>query len=145
VREEDGGGQGQTAADGENGIADTAAVSLKATGAEGCLPLVGAAAEMGKAELQLFNTRSLIIRDKEQDKNPKTKPSMMENQEREASEGLPLVGTGALHTNRKEPLGTACLLTRFHDHLVLESKPHFMIILRLENASWTLGIDSSEL
>jgi hypothetical protein len=37
-------------------------------------------------------------------------------------------------THRKEPRRTVPHFNRFHDHLVLESKPHFMIILQLENA-----------
>jgi hypothetical protein len=36
--------------------------------------------------------------------------------------------------DRKEARRATRPATRFHDHLVLESKPHFMIILRLENA-----------
>jgi hypothetical protein len=51
-----------------------------------------------------------------------------------ASTDLPLVGIQNSTTHRKEPRRTASHLNRSHDHLVLESKPHFMIILQLDNA-----------
>jgi len=59
----------------------------------------------------------------------------MENQNTNgAPTGLPLVGIENSTAHRKEPRRTVPHLSRFHDHLVLESKPHFMIILQLENA-----------
>jgi hypothetical protein len=72
---------------------------------------------------------------KQQGKTTPQNLSKMEKQNTQgALPGLPLVGYAISNTHRKEPRRTAPSSPRFHDHLVLESKPHFMIILRLENA-----------
>jgi hypothetical protein len=65
---------------------------------------------------------------------------MMENQNTSGtSNGLPLVGIGSSQTQRKERCWTVSHPTPFQNHLVLESKPYFRIILRLENAQASAG------
>ena len=60
------------------------------------------------------------------------------------AQGLPLVAIKSSKTQRKETRRSVPHLTLFQDHLVLESKPRFSIILRLENAvGQTLGQTAS--
>jgi len=110
---------------GKDRLADTAAVSLKP---HVRLPLVGQGDHL-KHNFKVLNKTNLTGMQANQNL-PK-----MENQKPGASTGLPLVGTASSDTQRKEPGSTVPPLTRFHDHSVLESKPHFMIIFRLENAA----------
>jgi len=76
-----------------------------------------------------------IGRPKKQDKTKTQNLPMKENQKtNSATQGLPLVGIAGFETPGKEPSRTVPLLARFHDYLVLETKPHFTIHLRLEIA-----------
>jgi hypothetical protein len=50
------------------------------------------------------------------------------------AQGLPLVAIDSSKTQRKETRRSVLHLSLFQDHLVLESKPRFSIIPRLENA-----------
>jgi hypothetical protein len=95
------------------------------------LPLVGTEPERHEQEFKVLNTTYRIRPTEENQNLPK-----MENQSRQRTlAGLPLVGIGSSTIHRKEPAAPPSHLTGFHDHLVLESKLHFMIILQLENAS----------
>jgi len=99
------------------------------------LPLVGTRADWKKEEFTLLNKIERIGPTEEQSKTKNQNLPKMENQNTKgALPGLPLVGLAISNTHRKEPAAPPPSSPRFHDHLVLESKPHFMIILRLENA-----------
>ena len=101
----------------------------KVEGAMG-LPLVGND-EYLKKELKILNP---LGRGDRRAKSENQNLPKMENRKAEAAAGLPMVGTECSHIHRKETRRTTRPATRFHDHLVLESKPHLMIILQLENA-----------
>jgi len=59
-----------------------------------------------------------------------------------ATQGMPLTPNLLLKTQnqRKEAGRYAASPLNFHDHLVLETAPDFMIILRLENADGGKGV-----
>jgi len=95
------------------------------------LPLVGND-EYLKKELKILNP---LGRGDRRAKSENQNLPKMENRKAEAAAGLPMVGTECSHIHRKETRRTTRPATRFHDHLVLESKSHLMIILQLENAS----------
>jgi hypothetical protein len=102
---------------------------------KGSLPMSDEVAQWTTEEFKLLNT---IMRagQPEMRKSQNQNLPMKEKQKNHGtSQGLPSVGVWTLETLRKEPRCSAPLLTRFQNHLVLESKPHFRIILRLENAS----------
>jgi len=94
------------------------------------LPLVGND-EYLKKELKILNP---LGRGDRRAKSENQNLPKMENRKAEAAAGLPMVGTECSHIHRKETRRTTRPATRFHDHLVLESKSHLMIILQLENA-----------
>jgi hypothetical protein len=105
-----------------------------------CLPLVGPATDQAYIEFQVLNSIKPTSQREQQDKTQNQNRPKMENQNTNGPpQGLPLVGIGSPETHRKEPRRTVPRRTRFHDHLVLESKPLFMIILRLENAPGSQG------
>ena len=95
------------------------------------LPLVGND-EYLKKELKILNP---LGRGDRRAKSENQNLPKMENRKAEAAAGLPMVGTECSHIHRKETRRTTRPATRFHDHLVLESKSHLMIILQLENAA----------
>jgi hypothetical protein len=97
--------------------------------------MVGAEAGRRERELRVPNKINRTGAEEQQDKTQDQNLPKMETQNTNgAAKGLRLVGIGSSRTHGKEPHRTVPHHTRFHDHLVLESKPHFMIILRLENA-----------
>jgi hypothetical protein len=104
-------------------------------GAPQGLPLVARATEWTKEEFKFFNATYRVGPPGAKGKSQNQNLPMKEKQDTDhALQCLPLVGVRTSETLRKEPRRSAPLLTRFHDHPVLESKPHFRIILRLENA-----------
>ena len=128
---------GRTAEDRQDRITHYAAAPLKPRpdGGKSGLPLVGAATEYGKDEFQVFNKHEQVGEPKKPDKNQNQNLPMIEEQNTNAAaQGLPLVGIESSNTHRKEPRRKVPQLTQLQDHLVLESKRNFRIILRLENA-----------
>jgi hypothetical protein len=104
------------------------------------LPPVGSKSKQPLEEFRVFNKRNLAGHPGQENKTQKQNLPKMEKQNPpRPSIGPALVGIGRLHTHRKEPRRTVSHPSRFHDHLLLESKPHFMIILQLENAQGRLG------
>jgi hypothetical protein len=95
----------------------------------------GATTKYQIEEFKVFNVNKQIYQPKKQDKKPNQNRPMKEKQDTNAdAQGLPLVAIESLKTQRKETRRRVPHLTLFQDHLVLESKPRFSIILRLENA-----------
>lgn len=102
-----------------------------------CPPLVGTGTYWNNQELWVhISLHGIHPRDQsDKTQNQKNLPMKEKQNPNGASVGLPLVGTGTSKTHRKERRRTLPPPTRFHDHLVLESKTYFMIIFRLENAA----------
>jgi hypothetical protein len=105
------------------------------------LPLVGSGPKATHQEFTILYTTAPVVRPGQQGKTQTQNLPMKEDQDTNGSQtGLPLVGIENSQSDRKERRRTLPNPTRFHDHLALESKPHFMIIFRLENAVWLFGV-----
>ena len=99
------------------------------------LPLVGDAPDPGNKDFKLFNKISLTNQRGQQDKTQTQNHPMMENQNTNGTpKGLPLVGIGVQKLKERNAAGPSPIPPDFKIILYWKSKPHFRIILRLENA-----------
>jgi hypothetical protein len=99
------------------------------------LALAGGAEITSKEEFNVLNLLTAIGQPERGQKSEHQNFPMKEKQNTDGGpQRLPLVGNVNSQTLRKEPRRRISLPVRFQDHSVLESKPYFSIILRLENA-----------